>query len=118
MEINQNIVHPIQILNQMKLFKMNPYLPYFGIINALFYLWSISTLEARVNQPGYMPKVSEPGVIQEYCQWEVFNASCSRGEVIVIQAAQYGRMELGRCLLRDYGYIGCGKSVLTYVDSR
>ncbi len=102
----------------MNLFKMNPYLPSFGIINALFYLWSISILEAQVNQPGYMATVSEPGVIQEYCQWEVFNASCPRGEVIMMQAAQYGRMELGRCLLRDYGYIGCGKSVLTYVDSR
>ena len=104
-------------MNQMSSFK-NVNLSHFGIINALFYLWSMSTLHAQVNQPSYMAKVSEPGVMQEYCQWEVFNASCPRDEVIVMQAAQYGRMELGRCLLRDYGYIGCGKSVLTYVDSR
>ena len=35
-----------------------------------------------------------------------------------MESAQYGRMELGRCLLRDYGYVGCGVSVLPYVDSR
>ena len=54
----------------------------------------------------------------EYCQWDVFNASCPRGEVIVMESAQYGRMELGRCLLRDYGYVGCGDSVLPYLDSK
>ena len=54
----------------------------------------------------------------EYCQWDVFNASCPRGEVIVMESAQYGRMELGRCLLKDYGYVGCGDSVLPYLDSK
>ncbi len=40
------------------------------------------------------------GAAREYCQWEVFNASCPRGEVLVMDSAQYGRMELGRCLIR------------------
>ena len=57
-------------------------------------------------------------MLREYCQWDVFNASCPRGEVIVMESAQYGRMELGSCLLRDYGYVGCGVSVLPYVDSK
>ena len=58
------------------------------------------------------------GMLMEYCQWDVFNASCPRGEVIVMESAQYGRMELGRCLLKDYGYVGCGDSVLPYLDSK
>ena len=95
-----------------------PVMSHFIFCMALFYTWSTSTLPTEASQPGFKGRLSEPSVMQEYCQWEVFNASCPRGEVIMMQAAQYGRMELGRCLLRDYGYIGCGKSVLTYVDSR
>ena len=58
-----------------------------------------------------------PGT-REYCQWETFNATCRPDEVIIMKTADYGRMRLGRCLLRDYGYVGCKDDVLKYVDSK
>ena len=33
-----------------------------------------------------------------------------------MQEARYGRMKQGRCLDDDFGYIGCGTSVLDYFD--
>ena len=36
--------------------------------------------------------------------------------VIVIQRALYGRMRLGRCVLRDYGYVGCFADVVAHMD--
>ena len=35
-----------------------------------------------------------------------------------MKAARYGRMERGRCVKRNYGYLGCTMDVLPYVDSR
>ena len=43
---------------------------------------------------------------QEYCQWETFKASCPDHHVVVMQSAIYGRMKYGRCIRRDYGYVG------------
>ena len=57
------------------------------------------------------------GQLQEYCQWESFHASCPSGEVIDIESAHYGRMQLGRCLTTDY-YIGCSADVLLQVQQR
>ena len=42
----------------------------------------------------------------EYCQWETYNTTCAKDEVILMTAARYGRMELGRCVSKDYGHIG------------
>jgi len=53
----------------------------------------------------------------EYCQWETFNATCSRGSVIVMQSARYGRMKHGRCADTDV-YIGCSADVLSQMDER
>ena len=33
-------------------------------------------------------------VERDYCQWETFNATCRPTEVIVIQTARYGRMQV------------------------
>ncbi len=66
-------------------------------------------------------KVSHYSIIvgfREYCQWESFNATCGPDEVIAMRTAEYGRMELGRCLLQSYGFVGCRKDVLSYVDSK
>ena len=52
----------------------------------------------------------------EICPWDTFNTSCSEGEVVLVQHALYGRMELGRCLTRDFGFLGCSVDVLTYVE--
>lgn len=35
-----------------------------------------------------------------------------------MESAKYGRMELGRCVIRDYGYVGCSADVLAHMDSR
>ena len=45
--------------------------------------------------------------IPEYCESENFSPKCGRQEVVVMERAQYGRMELGRCVETDYGYVGC-----------
>lgn len=53
---------------------------------------------------------------KEYCQFEEFNASCAASQVIVMEEAQYGRLQLGRCVTRDYGYIGCSANVIDLLD--
>jgi len=54
----------------------------------------------------------------EYCQWETFEAQCAKDEVIVMESAINGRMSYGRCIERDYGYVGCQQDVLTLADLR
>jgi len=53
---------------------------------------------------------------KEFCQFESFNASCAPNQVIVMAEAQYGRLRTGRCVSRDYGYIGCSMNVLHLLD--
>ena len=57
------------------------------------------------------------GQRQEVCQWEEYSATCGEDEVIVMTAAKYGRMELGGCVDRDFGYLGCGANVLPKLDA-
>ena len=45
--------------------------------------------------------------IPEYCESENFSPECGKQEVVVMEHARYGRMELGRCVETDYGYVGC-----------
>ena len=52
----------------------------------------------------------------EYCQLEMFHASCAPGHVVVMTSAVYGRMRIGRCVRQDYGFIGCSADVLRYAD--
>lgn len=52
----------------------------------------------------------------EYCQNEVFSAECPSDSVVQILSADYGRMKVGRCVRKDYGYIGCRRSVLGIMD--
>ena len=56
--------------------------------------------------------------VRDFCHFETFNASCGNEAVILMQTAQYGRMRFGRCVDRDYGYVGCSASVLTEADIR
>ncbi|KAI0242201.1 hypothetical protein LSAT2_014429 [Lamellibrachia satsuma] len=53
----------------------------------------------------------------EYCEMEIFKPKCTEGEVVVITNARYGRMSPGRCVGRDYGYLGCSTDVLDLADS-
>ena len=56
-----------------------------------------------------------PG-LREYCQFESFEASCKRDEVVMMQIARYGRLRIGKCVQKDYGYLGCNKDVLHILD--
>jgi hypothetical protein len=53
--------------------------------------------------------------LREYCFPQIFNESCGEGEVMLMEAARYGRMKQGRCLNSDYK-IGCWADVLPQVD--
>ena len=50
-----------------------------------------------------------PVGIRDYCQFEEFKAECPEGEVIQMTHANYGRMELGRCVEADLGFVGCSE---------
>ena len=62
-------------------------------------------------------------VEREYCQWDVFDASCdsvtASGDhrVIVMRTARYGLMKVGRCVAKNYGFVGCSTDVLGHMDS-
>jgi len=57
--------------------------------------------------------------VRDYCQWDTFDASCrGRDELVVMKSAIYGRMSSGRCIERDYGYVGCHSDVLLNADLR
>jgi len=55
----------------------------------------------------------------DYCQWETFTAACDSApdQVVIVQTARYGRMQLGRCIKYDLGFIGCSADVLPLADS-
>ena len=56
--------------------------------------------------------------LAEYCQWEQLEITCQSDEVIMISSAFYGRMQYGRCIRRDYGYVGCYADVRALADTR
>jgi len=63
--------------------------------------------------------VGSPLIVNEYCNMHPVNISCSGGnQVIVVRKARYGRMQLGRCVRRDLGYIGCSSDVLPLLNAR
>ena len=53
---------------------------------------------------------------RDYCQFDIFNATCPDTAVILMKSARYGRMKVGRCVQGNYGFIGCAKDVLPYMD--
>ena len=36
---------------------------------------------------------------------------------MLIKSAKYGRMQIGRCVSKNYGYVGCSVDMLNHVDS-
>ena len=46
---------------------------------------------------------------REYCLTESFEATCADDEAILVTEARFGRIGLGRCVTRNYGYLGCSK---------
>lgn len=49
---------------------------------------------------------------------ESLQAKCEEDEIVVMQAARYGRMKLGRCVKTDFGFVGCYEDVLHLADAR
>lgn len=56
--------------------------------------------------------------VRDYCQFEDFDAHCDQDEVVLMKAARYGRMRVGRCVSRDYGFIGCVANVMGELDRK
>ena len=50
------------------------------------------------------------------CEREVFNASCSTNDVIMMRSAMYGRMDVGRCIRSNIGSRNCDADVLNVLD--
>ena len=54
----------------------------------------------------------------DYCNWETFKANCTRGQVILMTTARYGRMRHGRCVPEFYdkkgnqARVGCFEDIL------
>ena len=48
---------------------------------------------------------------------EKFVAECEEDEVVVMETALYGRMQVGSCVQVDYGNLGCSIDVLRHFDS-
>ncbi|KAK2171620.1 hypothetical protein NP493_1050g01019 [Ridgeia piscesae] len=54
---------------------------------------------------------------KSYCPNEVFKADCGRDRIVVMTTAMYGRMsEKSRCIRKNYGFVGCGSSVIGIAD--
>ena len=45
--------------------------------------------------------------LRDYCADGSFHAECPAGEIVVVEEAQFGRMELGTCLTLDIGFMNC-----------
>ncbi len=54
----------------------------------------------------------------DICQWEVFNATCPEGQVVIVTQAKYGRMRQVRCLSTELGHVGCSADVIGWADSQ
>nr|UCK81575.1 Gal-binding and CUB domains containing receptor 6 [Arenicola marina] len=55
-------------------------------------------------------------ITMEVCEAETFEGQCRDGQVMVVQRARYGRMQVGRCVRRGLGFLGCGWDVLEPLD--
>ena len=52
-----------------------------------------------------------------YCFSETFSASCNgSNQVVLMRTASYGRMQAGRCISGQFGYVGCSTTVLSFLD--
>ena len=66
----------------------------------------------------YCPQLVSESVTEEVCETETYIASCETSSVIAVMTAHYGRKALGRCVTRDYGYVGCYADVLSWTSGR
>ena len=66
----------------------------------------------------YRLQLLSASVTEEVCETETYIATCEASSVIAVTEALYGRMNLGRCLNIDLGYIGCYANVLSWASSK
>ena len=55
---------------------------------------------------------------REYCNGESFVTRCPQHEVVVMTSATYGRMQTGRCVQHDLGFLGCQSDVIERLDDK
>ena len=85
-----------------------------------FFLCRLLTCEYLVRAACAGEAGREDEIGGEYCLSESFNASCrggGAGQVVVMTAAEYGRMRSGRCVQMRYGQPGCRADVLARLDT-
>ena len=74
---------------------------------AKFLHWSYLALLLCIYEILPVPQLfSIAADVREYCLGESLNASCPEGSVVVMDAAWYGRMRIGRCVEMDLGHLG------------
>jgi len=61
--------------------------------------------------------VTDPVCGKVYCLTESFMAQCLPQEMIIVESAVFGRMQIGRCVSKNYGHLGCSVDVLSHLDS-
>ena len=54
----------------------------------------------------------------DVCVWESFNVTCSPTQVVIIHRASYGLMNIGKCIKKDYGSLGCKTDVTSFMDDK
>ena len=67
----------------------------------------------QIYHPLYCTYLFHHAVLRDYCLVDEFIAECPTGSIIMMEEAQYGRMQLGTCLKRDFGYMDCSRYEFT-----
>ena len=53
----------------------------------------------------------------ETCISEDLHITCPTGAVIFVEKAEFGRMEVGRCITEEDEFLGCTNDVLSLLDN-
>ncbi len=54
----------------------------------------------------------------DICNAERSTISCGHNAIIMVTSAEYGRMEIGRCIPDDNDFMGCTNNVLHLLDKQ
>ena len=52
----------------------------------------------------------------DVCMGEERRLSCRQNEIIVMASAEYGRMDVGRCIPKENDFMGCRNNILHLID--
>ena len=77
------------------------------------------TIKVDPNLPPFLtvPFFTPPVQTENICNEQSFTPSCTRLEVLMVEQALYGRMRINECAVQNFGYMGCKRDVLPYIDS-